>query len=519
MSFNIVKAIVVVACCVGFTACTLDEKLGSTLTKDHADSIIKASQLLQTAYNNLQMAYQDFSQVWGMSEIATDEALGPTRGKDWDDGGVWRALHEHKWTPDHSHIANSFSRLLLEQFSATNVLNFHPTVGQEAEARFLRALSMYSVLDLYGQVPVRQPGDDLLKAPKVMTPQEAIDFMVAELNAIMPNLGDRPATPAYVANKDAARFLLMKLYLNKGTFINRKTPTFDAADMQKIIALADQITAVGAYSIGAGDYFKNFARDNDLISKENIFTQQNGPGISTARGDNGNNVYCRWMCTLHYSMTPSGWNGFTTLSDFYHKFEAADSRIGGAYPGLTELTGTKVGFLVGQQYDKNGNKILDRSQRPLIFTEAVELRATGDQVEMSGIRVLKYPPDMLTTNKSSGNNEASNDFVFFRYADVLLMKAEAQLRTANAGAGLLIVNDLRARRGASPLPTLTLANMLDERGRELYWEGWRRQDLIRFGKFLDPWQLKPTDDEKNLVYPIPTSDLAVNPNLKQNPGY
>lgn len=120
--------------------------------------------------------------------------------------------------------------------------------------------------------------------------------------------------------------------------------------------------------------------------------------------------------------------------------------------------------------------------------------------------------------KSSGN-EASNDFVFFRYADVLLMKAEALLRTNSAPQALAIVNTLRVKRGATPLVTLTLNNLIDERGRELYWEGWRRQDLIRFGKYLEPWQLKQPDDPKYLLFPIPTSDLAVNPNLKQNPGY
>ncbi|CAL1521202.1 RagB/SusD family nutrient uptake outer membrane protein [Chitinophaga sp. MM2321] len=516
MTLNIIRSVIVIACCVGYTACSLDEKLGSTLTKDQADSIIKAPQLLQNAYNNLQNAYQAFSQTWGMSEMSTDEALGPTRGGDWDDNGVWRALHEHKWTPDHAHIQNTFSALLLEQFSATNVLNFHPTPEQEAEARFLRALSMFSVLDLYGQVPFRNPTDTLLTAPKVFKAPEAIDFIIAELNEILPNLADRPAAQAYVANKDAARFLLMKMYLNKGTFTNRQTPTFDAADMQKVITLADEINATATYRL-ADNYYDNFARDNDVKSTENIFTQQNGPGFSTVR--NGDAVFCRWMCTLHYSQTPSGWNGFTTLSDFYDKYEAADKRLGGAYPNLTEKTGLKVGFLVGQQYDQHGNKILDRKGRPLVFTREVELRATGDQVEMAGIRVIKYPPDLLTSEKSLSNNEASNDFVFFRYADVMLMKAEALLRTGKGGEALPIINQIRSKRGASTFGALTLDNLLDERGRELYWEGWRRQDLIRFGKFLQPWQLKPTDDPKYLLYPIPTSDLAVNKNLEQNPGY
>lgn len=508
---HIFKTALVIACSLGFTACSLKEDLGSNLNQQQADSLIKASQLLGSAYDNLQFAYQDFSQTWGMCEISSDEALGPTRGGDWDDNGVWRALHQHQWTADHAHVQATFSALLLNQFSATNVLNFHPSPRQEAEARFLRAFSMFAVIDLYGQVPFRQPGENLLEAPKVYKAAEGLDFIIAELNAILPNLPDKVAAKdAFVASKDAARFLLMKIYLNKGAFLNRKAPTFDAADMQKVITLADEITASG-YTLQA-KYFDTFAKDNDAKSTENIFTQQNGPGLSTARS--GNNVYCRWMCTLHYSQNPSGWNGFTTLSNFYDSFESTDTRRGGDYPGVTNVSGLKVGFLLGQQYNQNGDKILDRSNRPLIFTREVELRATGDQVEMAGIRVVKYPPDIT----SSGNN-ASNDFIFFRYADAVLMKAEALIRTNNAGAALTIVNDLRGKRGASQIASTDLTQILAERGRELYWEGWRRQDLIRFGKFLDAWQLKTVSDPKYLVYPIPTSDLAVNPNLIQNPGY
>jgi hypothetical protein len=99
------------------------------------------------------------------------------------------------------------------------------------------------------------------------------------------------------------------------------------------------------------------------------------------------------------------------------------------------------------------------------------------------------------------------------------MKAEAQLRTGNTAGPLVIVNDIRSKRGATPLGSVDLNNLLDERGRELYWEGWRRQDLIRFGKYLQPWQEKPTDDPRNLLFPIPSAQLAVNDNLVQNPGY
>jgi hypothetical protein len=497
----------------GMTSCSLDEELGSTLTRDQADSLIKVPALLISAYNGLQLPFQDQSNFWALQEMTADEAVAPTRGGDWDDNGVWRALKLHNWTPDHTYISNTFSNILQLQFLASNVLSFNPTAQQAGEARFLRAFAMFAILDGWGQVPFRNPGDTLLNAPRVMQPAEATEYIINELTAIIDVLDEN--VPAYTANKNAARALLMKVYLNKGAFANRAAPTFDAADMQKVIQLADAITASGKYNLT--NYYDNFAFNNDAISKENIFTQRNGPGFSTVR--NGNAVFCHWAPTLHYNQDPSGWNGYATISDFYDKYEATDVRRGGAYPGVTEKSGLKVGFLVGQQFNAAGTALKDRKGNPLIFTRELKLQETDpNTLEVTGIRVVKYPPDM-TSNETKSSNNANNDYVFLRYADVLLMKAEALLRTNGTAAALTIVNEIRANRHASNWTSIDLDKLIDERGRELYWEGWRRQDLIRFGKFLDTWQLKPSDDPKNLLFPIPTSDLAVNKNLKQNDGY
>jgi hypothetical protein len=137
-------------------------------------------------------------------------------------------------------------------------------------------------------------------------------------------------------------------------------------------------------------------------------------------------------------------------------------------------------------------------------------------LEVTGIRAYKYPIDF----QFDDNGNVDNDYVYFRLGDVLLMKAEALLRTSNAGAALTIVNNLRANRGASALGALTLDNLLDERGRELYLEIFRRTDLIRFGKFLQPVQERTTaSDPKYLLFPIPNGQVAANPNIVQNPGY
>lgn len=488
-------------------ACTkLTEKFASDLERSNAVSI-PATDLLRSAYNSMNGPFQDQSRFWAAQEHTTDETIGPTRGPDWDDNGVWRVLHSHSWTADHGFLRDTYRELLQIQFAASNVLQFSPSAQQAAEARFIRAVSIFCVADGWDQVPYRDDLKDLSKIPKTLKGTDAINFVISELNAIMGALPDGAPNPVYIANKDAARVLLMKCYLNKGVFSNRQNPTFDGGDMNQVITLADQIINSGKYSV-ANNVFDNFAPDNDARSTENIYTLYN------QAGDRGGNIRSRWFCTLHYNQTPSGWNGFTTLSDFYNKFDAADTRRGSSYPGVTNVSGLNVGFLVGQQYDKNGAALNDRKGNPLVFTPEVHLKETGANLEVTGIRVIKYPPDY-----TSGSDQANNDYVIFRYADVLLMKAEAQLRTNNAASALLLVNQVRSKRGVPLLTSVDAQGLLDERGREFYWEGWRREDLIRFGKFLQPWQEKPTDNPKYLLFPIPSEQLAVNPNLAQNPGY
>ena len=188
---------------------------------------------------------------------------------------------------------------------------------------------------------------------------------------------------------------------------------------------------------------------------------------------------------------------FCTLSDFYNKFEASDLRRGGTYAGQTDISGIRVGFLVGQQYDQNGVALKDRKGNPLAYDPKVSIiERDPNHLEVAGIRMVKYPIDYPN---EGATRKPANDWVYYRYSDVMLMKAEALLRTNQASAALTIINALRTVRGASILSALNLDNLLDERGRELYWESFRRQDLIRFGKFLLPWQEKPSDDPKYLL--------------------
>jgi len=336
-----------------------------------------------------------------------------------------------------------------------------------------------------------------------LSPQEAVDLIISEIDAIVGDLADGPVNRA---NKDAAKVLKMKTLLNKGMYLNRESPSFDAADMNAVIAMADDLINSGKYSL-ATNYFDNFAPNNDAISTENIYTAENIGGSSSG------NVRSRWYCTLHYNQNPSGWNGFCTLGDFYDSFEDQDFRKGADYAGTTDISGIRVGFLEGQQFDQDGTALEDRGGNPLAFTKDVTAVESGADLETTGVRVIKYPIDY-----ASGDN-ADNDYVYYRYADVLLMKAEAAMRTGDSGTALDIVNEIRASRGASMMSSIDEAGMLAERGRELYWEGHRRTDLLRFGKFLEGWGDKPASGNERLLFPIPSGSLASNPNLVQNPGY
>jgi len=491
-------------------SCDLDEELQSTLDKEQGEAFLTGSAdidaLLQSSYEGLRTPIQDQSRFWAASEHTTDEVMGPTRGGDWDDNGVWRVLHDHTWDADHAFLGDTFNELLQVVFSTTDILTYEPSSSQAAEALFLRAFVMFMVADGWGQVPFREPGENLLNPPTVLSGADAVDKVISDVEEIH---NDLPDGPTYHGNKDAGKALLMKAYLNKGAFANRQAPTFDVADMNEVIRLADLIIGSGKYSI-ADNVYDNFAPDNDLISTENIFTNENRGGVSSG------NIRSRWFCTLHYNQNPSGWNGFTTIADFYNKFDPDDLRLSDTYDGQTDVSGIKMGLLVGQQFDQDGNALEDRKGNPLAFTEEVNLIETGDNLEVTGIRVIKYPIDYV-----SGDN-VDNDAVIYRYADVLLMKAEAILRGGAATGGdtpLSLVNSIRAKRGVDPLASLDLDGLLDERGFELYWEGHRRQDLIRFGKYLDAYNLKPVSGSERLLFAIPSTALAVNPNLVQNPGY
>jgi hypothetical protein len=517
---KIIWATAVLGLLQGASSCEIDESLEGQLTQDQIPKGDPTA-LLQGVYNAQRDPIQGHVSVFALEEVSTDSRIMPTRGPDWDDNGKWRQLYNHTWNANNERVRDTYTQLNGLIFAATDLLRFSPTTQQQAEARFLRAWANFLVLDLYDQVLYREPGERLSELSRVRKGTEALTYIVSEITAVQKDLPDGPAGKA---NKDAARVLLMKCYLNKGVYANRQSPTFAAADMNQVITLADEIINSNKYSF-TPNYFDNFAPNNGAIGKENIFTQENTFGNAGPTRD-------LWKFVSHYNMRPvDGYNGPAATASLYDLFEAGDKRRGMAYDiaGGPANPGRRinVGFLIGQQYNLiTDAPLTTRSGAPLVFTKDINLFETGADLEAKGIRPIKYPVDYVSEGK--GGNGCENDHVTFRLADVLLMKAEAILRGGTAtsagsygGTPLAIVNALRTHpsRGASALPTLTLDVLLDERARELYSESWRRQDMIRFGKFLAARKDKLVSDANRLIYPIPQTQVDVNSNIKQNPGY
>jgi hypothetical protein len=461
-----------------------------------------------------------------MQEHTTDEILGPTRGTDWDDFGTWRKLHLHTWDASHNQINDTWNGINGALFQTTLLAESTTAPAADvAAAKFLRSYFTYYAMDLWGQVQHRPATAAANVIPDVWTRSQACDAVIAELESIINVLPSFNRANRMFATKEAAQFLLAKIYLNKAVYKQDPTKpagpfTFDPADMKKVVDLCNAISANPNLSI-SNNYWDNFTWDNGTKSTENIFVRQNSGGI---------NVVWATCMGFHYNQVPSGWNGFTTLADFYNSFDPNDTRRGITLPGYTDQVGSVTGFLVGQISGpakgsdgsrKIGNPIeplKDRSGNPLVFTPDVSLFFSS---ETKGIRTVKYPLDPSTIN--DGGWSSQNEYVFFRFADVRLMKAEAIMRggtdTQNENP-LNIVNAIRAKRNVPALTSLDMSTLLAERGRELYLETWRRNDLIRFGKFNAPVGERPVESNASrCVFPIPVLALSSNPNLKQNFGY
>jgi len=500
-------------------SCNLDiDETDSLITEGASDvfnGVENTAGSLDNLYNNISSQIGTQENQYALTEVTSDELLVPTRGTDWGDNGIWRTLHAHTWGPTHAFITNVWNDKNSAVLRATELMDplSNATPEQIAHAKFIRAYNMWMVMDFFGQVPFRNPTDGPDVTPEVMTRQEAYNMIVQDLTDAIAGLPASNPTSATKtrAVKATARLLLAKVKLNSNIY----NGSYGANDLADVITLVNAIETDG-YALVGSDYFNIFVGP----------TFTNTDVIWNVSADVGSKM---WN-SLHYNQgetgnTGGGWNGFTTLAEFYDKFEgpATDNSLGlgqeerrGYTQTLASTNATNEGFGFGFQFGqmygwRNGAAVplQNRTGQPLVFTK--ELPGLVGNNEVTGIRLLKYSP---------ANGSFTSGTVVFRFSDAHLMRAEAMLRGGDAGGALAEVNELRAlRANTPPLGSLTEAEMLDERGRELYLEYSRRNDLIRFGVFKNGWQFKEAGDGHTDLFPIPASAILSNPGLVQNPGY
>lgn len=496
MKINLLKYMVLVGAVSTFFSCTkLDETFYDRGTDDN---FLKTEDELNAFANNAYAKLRGYrDSYWKMNEVTTDETTVPSRGADWNEGGLWRVLISHEFPIPHQYINDMWNFIYRDGVNPVNAILQKleeskvvlPSKDQIiAQMKVLRAFHYYLAMDAFGNIPIVTSFAQT--DPPRNTPRaEAFKFVEKE---ILDNIQALPATLDTKnygkVTKGMAFMLLARLYANAQVY----TGTARWADC---IKMCDSVTRQG-YQLEA-DYFANFSTHNEN-SKENIF-------VVPYDAINAKGMMLRYL-TLHYNnrytygLPSSPWNGWCTLQAFYESFEDDDKR--------------KTMFLEGQQYSQDGTPLKTEQGDPLIFTRTIGDLANAKQTE--GVRIVKYE-----IQKNTPYADQDNDLVIFRYADALMLKAECLLRMGREGEALAIVNNVRARNfeSAKPLPALTLDILLAERGKEFIWEGCRRQDLIRFGKWNSAWQFHPADGEYRKLFPIPQAQLDANPNLVQNPGY
>lgn len=462
--------------------------------------------------------------VWGMQEANSDELTFPTRGTDWFDGGVWQQQCLHTWTPVHRDVNTTWNHLnagISKSNFGISVLGTDEDVSDEVKnyrgmLRFLRDYYSYDMMDIFGIVPYRDPySTDYNTNPTYLSRKEAFNFLTNDVKQILDIMPERAVADYGVPNKDAALMLLAKLYLNKEVY------TGEAAWDSCLIYL-NQIIDPGNYQL-TDNYFGMFGPDNYMNFRkpgdEAIFVASQSDA-----DDYGMSSYVIWVQhTFHYNQKLMGdyvtnWNGCIAPQGYLEQcwFKGTDQNTDVRWADSTIYPTMAVvsGFNIGQQYDLTGKALTTRGGDPLIFTPECPLDGA---LENQGVRVLKYAPRVKPVNVT----RSSNDIMIWRYADALLMKAECLARKGDLNSALGIVNQIRAKRKAPQMSSLSLMDILDERGRELYWEGHRRQDMIRFGTYLLPRTNKDfISPNTALIIPVPQNAIEASDGLlKQNPGY
>lgn len=505
------------------TACTdLTEESPDSLNSLESEEEFIAA--LGEAYTVMGGLWGGHGGFWSMQEVSSDQAVVPQRGPDWFDGGVWLRTHAHINGVDHGPTngmwnqlfrgVNATSRLILQFETLRDDGSLDATLAQNfiSELRVQRAFFYFWLLDNFGNVPIIDDfaaveGNPANNADFQAGRTQVFNFVESEILNNISNLNPDPRASYGRMHKDAAHFLLGKLYLNAEAY-------GVGAQYDKAVTQFDAVINSGNFNLEA-NYFASFASSNSG-SSEIIFAI---PYDEVFLG--GFNLH---HMTLHYNhqstfdFEQQPWNGYAALAEFYRSFEEDDVRKG---------DGQRIGLLVGPQFTLTGDPIIDADIGPThhltLQVDIPQLAMVGDLTGPSreaGTRFAKFEYAIGSTPN------LNNDFPIFRYADALLSKAEALWRLNRGAEALNLVNQIRARAGVAPFASLNAENLLAERGRELYNEAWRRQDMIRFSgvsggetRFNDPWWEKGVSQSFRNVFPIPQTQRDANPNLRQNPGY
>ena len=470
--------------------------------------------------------------IYDYNTLTTDEAMNPIRGGDWYDGGLWENMYQHKWNANDINLYNVWKylfKVIVISNQSLSIIDSHQTLLSAeqtrdftAEVRAVRALFYYYAMDMFGRVPIVTSYDVKLEQVTQSERSEVFKFIVDELQDVAPQLADEHSNKEgnYYGRvtRPVANFLLAKLALNAEIYTDDNWTDGKRQDGKSIyfnvngekknawetcIWYCEQLRQEG-YELES-DYASNFAVHNEN-SKENIFT------IPLDK-----NLY---------------------LNEYHYHYRSRHYKHGGAYGGSSEngtcaTVSTVKAFGYGTDNVDNrfkinfyadtvlvdGKKIYLDNGKPLVYMP-LELKlnlSDSPYKQTAGARVGKYEVDRTAY---SDGRQVDNDIVLFRYGDALLMEAEAKVR--NGEDGSIELNAIRDRVGM-PHVEANLDNILKERLLELVWEGWRRQDLIRFGKYTKEYdQRTPLEKESTgftTVFPIPQRCLDLNKKLKQNPSY
>ena len=556
-------------------SCSLDETPRSKFSEEEAFSTPKLVYVNTVAnvYSSIGNGLygSDGGSVHTFQEFSSDASMIPGRQGDWVDGGAWQNIFLHNFESSvskYNDVWNNLYRVIGLANSSIDRLNKyldeHPEYAEYVyELRALRAVYYYYVMDLFGQVPLVVSSQVSANEVAQSNRSDVFKFVTSELAECIPHLSDSKSQNEgeYYGRitKAVAYMCMAKCAINAPVYtIDDTTPTSYSAfvgtdksgkataseeqgktvsEMGKNINItldgktrnawetavycADQIASLG-YRLQPS-YADNFIVANQN-SVENIWTRPND--CVNYKIEDYNIVR-----TLHYNhggaIGYQGWNGACSS-----KQQMLVYGYGTANPDPR----LKLNFYTDKDYmEETGKAVEDgatgKDLEYMPMAVKVDFSASDDPHAMkcSGARMKKYEFDKSTTQQYSFNN----DLVIWRYADALLMKAEAEYRMGNKAEALTIVNEVRGRVAATPRTELTLNDILDERMLELAWEGVRRQDQIRFCTFTEPTADRfkgvthnasagdYNDDTQGytMVYPIPYAVLNLNKKLGQNPGY